>query len=48
MAVKLLKLSQETLNTLMKYRNKGQQQVFVTYVNEGDKAIVGNVNGGGV
>ncbi|PIS00290.1 MAG: hypothetical protein COT84_08460 [Chlamydiae bacterium CG10_big_fil_rev_8_21_14_0_10_35_9] len=45
MATKLLRLSQETLTTLMKYRNKGQQQVFVTHVNDGGKAIVGNING---
>ncbi len=47
MAIKLLRLSQETLSTLMKYRNKGQQQVFVTHVNKGGKAIVGNVSGNG-
>jgi len=46
-ATKLLRLSQETLLTLMKYRNKGQQQVFVTHVNDGGKAIVGNINQGG-
>ncbi|NGX26155.1 MAG: hypothetical protein K940chlam6_00067 [Chlamydiae bacterium] len=48
MATKLLRLSQETLVTLLKYKNKGQQQVFVTHVNDGGKAIIGNLSHRGV
>jgi len=44
MATKLLRLSQDTLQTLLKHRNKGQQQVFVTHVNDGGKAIIGNLS----
>jgi len=44
MATKLLRLSQDTLQTLLKHRNKGQQQVFVTHVSDGGKAIIGNLN----
>jgi len=47
MATKLLRLAQETIATLLKYRNKGQQQVFVTNVDKGGKAIIGNVSTGG-
>jgi len=47
MASKLLRLSQETLLTLIKYRNKGQQQVFVTHVSDGGKAIIGTLTNGG-
>jgi len=44
MSAKLLRLSQDTLLTLLKYRNKGQQQVFVTHVSDGGKAIIGNLS----
>jgi len=44
MGTKLLRLSQDTLQTLIKHRNKGQQQVFVTHVSDGGKAIIGNIN----
>lgn len=43
-SIKLLKLSQETIQVLTKYRNQGKQQVFVTHVTEGGKAIVGNIS----
>ncbi len=46
MATKLLRLSQDTLQTLLKHRNKGQQQVFVIHVSDGGKAIIGNLNQG--
>ena len=50
-ASKLLRLQQETLEKLEKYRRKGEQRVIVQHVqvNNGGKAIVGNfqANGGG-
>lgn len=51
LAVKLLRLKNETIETLMRYRRKGEQKVIVQHINMNDesKAIVGNltVNGGG-
>lgn len=50
--VKLLRLQHETLETLSRYRRKGEQRVVVQHVevNNGGKAIVGGtvVGGGGV
>ncbi len=49
-AIKLLRLHNETIETLAKYRRGGEQKVIVQHVqvNDGGKAIVGNVvNGGG-
>ena len=50
-STKLLRLFQETLKTLLSYRNKGQQKIIVenVNVNSGGKAIVGNLQkeGGG-
>ena len=48
---KLMRLFNETLESLMKYRRKGEQKVIVQHVNvnDGGRAIVGNfdANGGG-
>ncbi|HSX13281.1 MAG TPA: hypothetical protein VLE96_02545 [Chlamydiales bacterium] len=41
---KLLKLANDTIDALTRNKTKGQQQVFVTHVNDGGKAIVGNLN----
>lgn len=43
-SMKLLRLQQETLEKLEKYRRKGEQKVVVQHVqvNDGGKAIVGN------
>ena len=49
-AVKLLRLQNETLEILSRYRRGGQQTVLVQHVNveSGGKALLGNVlNGGG-
>lgn len=47
-ATKMFNLSQQAIQTLIKYRSKGVQQVFVTHVNEGGKAVVaGEVRGEG-
>jgi hypothetical protein len=51
-STKLSRLYNETLEALMRYRRRGEQKVTVTHqhvqVNDGGKAIVGNViNGGG-
>jgi hypothetical protein len=49
-AIKLLRLHNETIEALAKYRRGGEQKVIVQHVqvNDGGKAIVGNVvNGGG-
>lgn len=48
-ASKLLTRHHETLDTLLKYRKKGEQRVHVehVHVNAGGQAIVGNVNSGG-
>lgn len=47
--VKLMRVFNEQLATLQKYRGKGQQKVTVkhVHVNEGGQAIVGSVEGGG-
>ncbi|OJU79975.1 MAG: hypothetical protein BGO10_01365 [Chlamydia sp. 32-24] len=44
-AIKLLKLHHETLETLSRYRRKGEQKVVVQHVNvnQGGQAIVGHV-----
>ena len=44
-AIKLLRLHNETVETLARYRRKGEQKVIVQYVNvnDGGKAIVGNM-----
>jgi hypothetical protein len=46
LAVKLLRLHNETVEALDRHRNKGEQRVQVTYLNA-DKAIVNNFQGGG-
>lgn len=48
MATKLLRLHNESLDMLLRYRRKGEQRVVVQHVNvaDGGKAIVGNVIGG--
>lgn len=48
MAVKLLRLKNETIETLIRYRKKGEQKVTVQHINVQDdaKAIIGDVNGG--
>lgn len=47
-ATKLLRLHNETIEMLARYRRKGEQKVVVQHVNvnDGGKAIVGNVMGG--
>jgi hypothetical protein len=49
-AIKLLRLHNETLEVMVKYRRGGEQKVVVqhVYVNDGGQAIVGNIetNGG--
>ena len=49
-ASKLLNRHHETLETLLKYRRKGEQRVHVehVHVHDGGQAIVGNVCPGGV
>lgn len=51
MAVKLLRLKNETIETLMRYRRNGEQKVVVQHINLNDssKAIIGDiqVKGGG-
>lgn len=49
-ASKLLARHHETLDMLLKYRRKGEQRVSVEHVHvyNGGKAIVGNVDSGGV
>lgn len=48
-ASKLLARHHETLESLLKYRRKGEQRVHVehVHVHDGGQAIVGNVLGGG-
>lgn len=48
MAVKLLRLKNETIETLIRYRKKGEQKVTVQHIKVQDeaKAIIGDVNGG--
>lgn len=48
-SVKLFRLYNETLETLMRYRRKGEQKVIVQYVNveQGGQAVVGNIQTGG-
>lgn len=48
-ATKLMRLFNEKLESLNRYRRKGEQRVVVQHVNvnEGGQAIVGNVVGGG-
>ena len=48
-ATKLTRLYNETLETLMRYRRKGEQKVIVQHVqvNEGGQAVVGGVFEGG-
>lgn len=52
MAIKLLRLKNETIETLMRYRRKGEQKVVVQHINVTDeaRAIIGDVSdnrGGG-
>jgi len=49
LAIKLLRLHNETIETLGRYRRGGEQKVTVQHVNvnEGGKAIIGNVSGVG-
>lgn len=48
-AIKLLRLHNETLETLSRYRRGGEQKVLVQHVNvnDGGQAIVGHVQTGG-
>ncbi len=48
-ASKMLARHHETIETLMRYRRRGEQRVHVehVHVHEGGQAIVGNVNTGG-
>jgi hypothetical protein len=48
-ALKLLRLHNETLETLNRYRRGGEQKVVVQHVNvsDGGQAIVGNIEGRG-
>lgn len=50
-ASKLIRLYNETLETLMRYKRKGIQNVFVQHqhvnVNDGGQAVVGNFQSGG-
>jgi hypothetical protein len=48
-SAKLTRLYNETLETLMRYRRKGEQKFLVQHVNvnEGGRAIVGNLETGG-
>jgi len=48
-ATKLMRLYNESLETLNRYRRKGQQKITVQHVNvsEGGQAIIGNVEAGG-
>lgn len=48
LAVKLLRLADETLDTLLKWRRKGEQKVCVSYLNVSPGASVGNLVAGGV
>jgi len=50
LSTKLLRLFNETLETLIRYRRRGEQRVIVQHVNVGDggKAVVGNLLGGGM
>ena len=45
MAVKLLRLKNETIETLMRYRRKGEQKVIVQHIKVADdaKAIIGDI-----
>ena len=46
MAIKLLRLKNETIETLMRYRRKGEQKVVVQHINVTDdaKAIIGDIS----
>lgn len=46
MGIKLLRLKNETIETLMRYRKKGEQRVVVQHINVNDdaKAIIGDIN----
>ncbi len=48
-AIKLLRLHNETVDAISKYRRGGEQRVLVQHVNvnEGGQAIVGTINHGG-
>lgn len=50
-AIKLLRLHNETIETLNKYRRGGEQKVTVQHqyvqVNDGGKAVIGQLGGGG-
>lgn len=48
LAIKLLRLKNETIDTLIRYRKKGEQKVTVQHINIQDdaKAIIGDFNGG--
>jgi hypothetical protein len=48
LAVKLLRLADETLDTFLKWRRKGEQKVCVSYLNVSSGAVVGNLSAGGV
>ena len=41
-ATKMFNLSQQAILTLLKYRSKNTQQVFVTHINQGGQAIIGS------
>ena len=46
-AIKLLRLHNETIEALNRYRRGGEQKVTVTHAVITEKAIVNNFNGGG-
>jgi len=48
LAMKLLRLSSETLDTLLKWRRRGEQRVVVSHLNVSDGAVVGNIVAGGI
>lgn len=47
LAMKLLRLSSETLDTLLKWRRKGEQRVLVSHLTVADGTVVGNISEGG-
>ena len=48
LSLKLLRLASETLDTLLKWRRRGEQRVVVSHVNLEAGAVVGNLVAGGI
>lgn len=48
LAIKMLRLSSETLDTALKWRRRGEQRVVVSHLNVSDGAVVGNIVAGGI